>query len=292
MTAAPVASVVIPCLDAESTLAGQLEALRNQVGAPPFEVIVADNGSTDASRRIARSFADGGLMLRTLDASDRRGAAHARNRGAGEASADRILFCDADDEVHATWVAAMSSALDHHDLVASRFETERLNPPDIRRVHGVHPQSLGLNPYTYPPFLPHAGAGGLGVRREVHERLGGFDESLPALEDTDYCWRAQLDGFDLGWEERAVVSIRYPQGSHAAFRQGRSYGEHNVALYARYRDRGMPHLGPFPGLLKAAALLARSPALLLPGRRTAWFWQAGWRWGRVLGCVRHRVSAL
>lgn len=47
-TSAPVLSVVIPCFQAALVLPVQLRALTDQVGAPPFEVIVVDNRSTDA----------------------------------------------------------------------------------------------------------------------------------------------------------------------------------------------------------------------------------------------------
>lgn len=286
------ATVVIPCLNAEATLGTQLQALLDQQGARRFEVIVADNGSTDGSRHIAKDFANRGLDLQIIEASDRAGAAHARNCGARSARSEHLLFCDADDEVDGQWVSAMTEALRDHDLVASRFDTVRLNSAAVQRLHGTHPQSIGLNPYTYPDYLPHAGGGGLGVKRAVHENLQGFDESLLTLEDTDYCWRAQLAGFDFFFAANAVVSIRYPTDLDGAFHQGANYGFHNVAIYARYRDRGMPHLGPTRGLIKALALILRSPGLLLKDRRPAWFWQAGWRYGRLRGCLRYHVGAL
>ncbi|MDX1532446.1 MAG: glycosyltransferase family 2 protein, partial [Rhodothermales bacterium] len=147
-------------------------------------------------------------------------------------------------------------------------------------------------PYTYPPYLPHAGGGGLGVRRTLHQALGGFDEALPALEDTDYCWRAQLAGTELAFAGGAVVHIRFRGGLGASFRQLHRYGRYNVLLYTRYRDRGMPRLGPAPGLLRWAKLLATSPAVLLAARRTAWVSQLGWRLGRLDGCLRYRTLAL
>lgn len=287
---APPVSVVIPCFDAEATLGGQLAALAGQQLPGEWEVIVADNGSTDSSRAVAESFRGRLPALRWVDASGRRGAAHARNAGAAEARGELLLFCDADDEVAPGWLAAMVGALGRYGLVASRYSADRLNPPSIRDLHPT-PQADSLPRYDYPPFLPHAGGGGLGVRRRFHEAVGGFDESLPALEDTDYCWRLQLAGVEMGFVPEALVHIRYKPGLGGNFRQALAYGEHNVRVYRRYRGRGMPRLGPVPGLVRWAKLAITAPRLL-GARRGQWIWQLGWRLGRLKGCLSERVAAL
>jgi len=289
-SATPSVSVVIPCFDAAATLGDQLAALAGQDYRGEWEVIVADNGSTDGSRAVAESFRDRLPSLRWLDTSARRGPAHARNAGAAAARGELLLFCDADDVVAPGWLAAMAAALGRYGLVASRYDAAELNPPAIRDLHAT-PQAEELPRYDYPPFLPHAGGGGLGVRRALHERVGGFDESMPALEDTDYCWRLQLAGVEMGFARDALVHVRYRPTLGGSFRQAFSYGEHNVRIYRRYRGRGMPRLGPLPGLIRWAKLLLTAP-LLLSRRRGRWLWQAGWRLGRLKGCLVQRVAAL
>ncbi len=244
-------SVVIPCLNAAATLATQLDALAGQSWPGEWEVIVADNGSTDGSRELAASYRDRLPGLRVVDASHRRGQAHARNAGAAAATGDALLFCDADDEVAPGWLAAMGRALALYEFVACRYDNERLNPAWVRRTH-LNPQKDGLTRYDYPPYLPHAGGGGLGVLRRVHEEVGGFDESMPALEDTDYCWRIQRAGHPLVFAPDAVVNIRHRHDHGSIFRQGVSYGQHNVLIYKKYRALGMPRLGWLPGLSRWA----------------------------------------
>ncbi len=283
-------SVVVPCLNAAATLAEQLEALAGQEYAGEWEVIVADNGSTDGSREIVERFKDRIPRLRLVDASDRRGQAHARNAGAAAATGEAFLFCDADDVVAPGWLAAMGRALAGHGFVACRYDNEKLNPTWVQRTH-LNPQKDGLTAYSYPDYLPHAGGGGLGVRREVHEAVGGFDESMPALEDTDYCWRIQRAGTPLTFVPDAVVYIRHRHDLGSVFRQGVSYGEHNVLIYKKYRPLGMPRLGWMPGAARWAKLLLRSPLALTRERRAPWLWQLGWRVGRLKGCFKYRVLA-
>jgi glycosyltransferase involved in cell wall biosynthesis len=287
----PLISVVIPARNAASTLEEQLQALSTQVGEAQVEVIVADNGSADATRSVAESFRDR-LDLRVIDASARPGAAHARNVGAAAARGRFLAFVDADDVVGPGWLQAVMDGLERHPFIACRYDTASLNPPEVAASLG-HAQRDGLMTYDYPPYLPHAGGGGLAIRREHHQAIGGFDESYPALEDTDYCWRLQLAGVPLTFLNDAVVRIRLKAGAAALFRQGVHFGRYNVRIYRRYRDRGMPYLGPLPGLLRWIKLLGRLPlAVWKPGDRARWLWQLGWRCGRVRGCFTERVLAL
>jgi GT2 family glycosyltransferase len=184
----------------------------------------------------------------------------------------------------------MGRALAQHGFIACRYDNEKLNPVWVQRTH-LNPQKDGLTSYDYPPYLPHAGGGGLGVRREVHAAVGGFDESMPALEDTDYCWRIQRAGTPLVFVPEAVVYIRHRHDLRGVFRQGVSYGQHNVLIYKKYRPLGMPRLGILPGAARWAALLLRSPRLLSRDGRAPWLWQLGWRAGRIKGCFKYRVLA-
>lgn len=283
-------SVVIPCFDAADTLGEQLEALAGQRWDGPWEVLVADNGSADGSAAVAERYRDRLPGLRVVDASGRRGPGHARNRGAAEAAGDALLFTDADDRVGEGWLSAMGRALGEHDFVAARYDASLLNPEPVARSR-TNPQEYGLIPYDYPPFLPHAGGSSLGVKRRLHEAAGGFDEDLPALEDTDYCWRIQIEGTPLVAAPEAVVHIRYEAEARGLFRQSFRFGVYNVLLYARYRGRGMPRLPLRAGLARWAKLVLTAPKVLLPSARAAWLGQLGWRLGRLRGCLRFRVAA-
>ncbi len=284
-------SVVIPCLNAADTLGAQLDALSRQTWRGDMEVLIADNGSTDGSMDLAAAWRDRLPGLRVLHAADRKGPAHARNVAAAAATGDALLFCDADDEVAEGWIDGLVPELERHEAAASRHEIERLNGERARRLHGDPAQQYGLSAYTNPPFLDHAGGCGLGVRRRVFEALGGFDEEYGALEDTDLCWRLQLAGHRLVFASEAVVHVRYPATLAAAFRQAARYGRYNVYIYTRYRSRGMPRAAALPGLLRLGSLLLRSPRLLSRSTRGRFVWLAGWRLGRLRGCLSYRTVA-
>jgi GT2 family glycosyltransferase len=87
----------------------------------------------------------------------------------------------------------MGEALEAHELVACRWDIDTLNS-DWTRQYRRNAQLDGVQRISYPPYLPHAGGGTIGIRRSLHLKIDGFDESLPHLEDTDYVWRTRLEG--------------------------------------------------------------------------------------------------
>lgn len=284
-------SVIIPCYNVQATLAEQLEALAAQEFSGSWEVILADNRSTDNSVAIAQQFADRLPSLRIVSASARQGPAHAMNAGASAAQGRLLTFVDADDVVAPGWLAAIVRALETYDFVASRHDFTKLNTPEITSQR-ENRQSEGLQPYTYPPYLPHAGGCGLGIRREHHETVGGFDEDFFQLQDTDYCWRVQLMGIPLTFVPEALIYVRYRERLIDSYRQAKGYAEYNVLLYKRYRSRGMPRLMLRSSLLSWYYFLCRTPELFERKSRRVWIRQLGWRIGRLIGSIKYRVLAL
>ncbi len=282
-------SVVIPCLNAERTIGQQLAALARQRCDAEWEVIVVDNGSTDRTRDVVAQFRDRLPNLRIVEARKRRSPGHARNVGAAAARGDVLLHCDADDEVGDNWLAAMSRALETHELVACRMDIDKLNPSWLKLVH-ANPQPEGAQaPLWYPPHLPHAAGATLGAHRALHERIGGFDENLATLEDTDFCIRAQLAGATLASVPEAVVHYRYRDTALGLYRQGRNYAKYNVLLYKRYRPKGYRDRWRWRVYIERwLQLLLRLPDWRTRTGRGRWFWSFGWQMGYTAGMLKFR----
>jgi glycosyltransferase involved in cell wall biosynthesis len=284
-------SVVVPVLDAKDVVAGQLEALTAQEWSQPWEVVVADNGSTDGTVDVVELFRGRLPSLRVVDASDRRGQAHALNVGVRAARAEAVAFCDADDEVAPGWVAGMGEALARHRFVACRSEPAKLNDPWVAATR--EPQPAGaLSTVPFPPFASYAGSGGLGVTRSVHERLGGFDEEMSVLFDVDYCLRARALGIELELVPDALLHYRYRTGWLPTFRQARIYAEQMALVQRRHERKEERPRGRRPWLLRGWKPILS--ALASPHRRAArakLAWLLGWQLGRYMGSVRYRVLA-
>jgi len=222
----PRVSVVIPVLNAGRWLAQQLEALRLE-SAQPFETVVADNGSTDDSVAVARSF-EREMTVVIADASERRSHGFARNVGARTATGDYLLFLDADDVIAPGYISAMAAALDGAEFIAARMDSDKLNE-GWRRFARALPQADGLPGGA----VPWAYGGTLGMRRSAFERLGGFAEDF-AGEDVDFGIKAHGRGVMLEFVPNAVLHYRYPATLRGFFRQGLSYGFTGTMVNARH----------------------------------------------------------
>jgi glycosyltransferase involved in cell wall biosynthesis len=282
-------SVVVPCFNASATIGRQLNALAEQQWSQAWEVIVSDNGSTDGSLAIAEKYKDR-LHLRIVDASQRRGASHARNKGAAAARGISLAFCDADDEVAPGWVAAMSDALSKHEFVACRVDFTKLNDSRARIIFQDHGQHSGLCKAWFPPYLWHAGAGTLGVRKALHDAVGGFDESVLAQEDTDYCFRIQQRGVELKFVPGALLHICCRDSAPKLARQAFIWSEYTVFLYKRYRRADPPDTGRWRTFIRQCKnLLLSLPQVHSPEGRALWMWKFGWQLGRLSGSIKYRV---
>jgi GT2 family glycosyltransferase len=282
-------SVVIAVFNGEATLGAQLEALTQQTYPGDWEVIVSDNGSTDRSLDVVRSFADRLPGLQIVDASDRRGQCHARNMGARIARGEFIGFTDQDDVVSPGWIGALAEALEDSDMVGGRLETHLLNEPGILAWRD-HPHD-GLR--TSLGFLPYAEGTNCAVRASVLQDLGGWREDFyGGGEDVDLSWRVQLSSYRFGYAPDAVVHYRYRSDLRGTARQAYGYGISHTHIYRLYRGRGVGKPKTLRGLKAWAKLLVRVGDLLHEEGRGSWVFSAGIRIGHLSGSLRHRVFML
>jgi glycosyltransferase involved in cell wall biosynthesis len=278
---APRLSIVIPCFNSQATIGAQLSALATQVTQYPFEVLIADNGSRDNTVPIAASYRDHIKRLAIIDASAQRGAAYARNTGAKAAAGDSLLFCDADDVMGDGYVEAMGRALETHHFVACRYDFRKLNTSWLAAARATkgEGQEEGLAGGYCHPTLPYAGAGGLGIRKSIHEAVNGFDMTLRAMagqEDTDYCIRVQLAGTPLTFVGEAVMHVRFRGTVTGVFQQAWAWAESGAHVQRRYVPASAA-----PSFAALAYDLGRHLVWKLARLRTRedlaqWIWLAGW----------------
>jgi glycosyltransferase involved in cell wall biosynthesis len=283
-------SVVVPCRDAARHLSRQLQALERQEYDKPWEVVVADNGSTDDSGRICEAFSRR-LNLRIVVVPRPIGASYARNAGARAARGRKLLFVDADDEVAPGYLSAMGEALDSASFVTSRVDTATLNPLWNRWAHGPW-QEEGLL-YLAPDFLPAAGPN-IGISRAVFDAVGGYPEDIDfsAAEDLAFAWRVQLSGTRLQFVSDAVYRYRHRDTLWGLYRQALQWGTFLPFLYREFRTAGMPGR-PLRGVLQGWMGLGRQLLRARSKRDVAKLVvDAGYSLGRLRGSLRYRVLFL
>lgn len=283
-------SVVIPAHNAVDVLPAQLAALARQDYDQPWQVIVVDDHSTDFTADVAGGWKGRlDLVVHTMERKARN-AAEVRNAGIELASGDALLFCDADDVVGEGWLAAMATALQSHDLVACRVDIDRLNPPWLVSARDL-PQTIGLQLYGTPPFMPHAGGGTLGMTRRLLDDIGLFDPSpgLATQEGAEFCIRAQLAGYELHFVSDALLHVRSRETLATVYRQSRGWGQGSVAVDLVFADHGLEHSSASRAMVGWAAMGLR--LLTVRGRAEFAWWlhRLGWKVGRLRGSIGNRV---
>lgn len=279
-------SVVIPVLNGLPWLEHQVRSLRTQATELDYEIIVADNGSTDATLEMARRWSHEDGRLRVIDASSRRGAPAARNLGAASGSGEMLLFTDADDICDRRWIDRMYDTLRNADAAGGSLVFIRhdvINAPAV-------PDELGEPIRRYPyQFLPFAIGTAFGIRSQAFDELNGFREHYHVAEDVDLSWRLQESGLTLRAAPNAVVFKRRRPTRRAAFRQHLQYGAEDTLLFRDHRARGMDRdwrlaIKHWSWLLMTAPRAAASPR-----HAEAWARVAGMRIGRLRGLIAQRT---
>lgn len=194
-------SVVVPAYNAERVLGKCLAALGEQSRAP-HEVIVVDDGSTDGTAELARSY--GVRVLCQANA----GPSAARNAGARAAQGDLLLFTDADCVPAPDWVERMTAAF-VDPLVAGVKGVYRTSQEAwvARFVQIEHEDKYDR--MRRSPFIDFIDTYAAAYRREVFLSLGGFDESLGGCEDQEFSFRLAERGHRLVLAPDAIVSHRH-----------------------------------------------------------------------------------
>ena len=237
--------MIIACRNGAATLGETLDGLAAQRWDRPWEIVLADNGSTDASVALFGAAAcgasgdphAGGRCLRTPGKPFALNTAHRRGPGAGGGVLRRRRRAGR-RAGSPPWAAALAE----HGIVACRIDFDRLNGGWIRWTRGEM-QHAGLEHLAFLPELVHAGGGTMGVQRRVVDEIGGFDADFAYLEDTEFSLRAQIAGHAILFVPEAVMHVRARADLKLIFRQNYNWGRYEMKLVSRYRDRGVAFAG-------------------------------------------------
>lgn len=258
VTPAPEISVVVPTHDRLDVLPEVLEALDHQVGAPPFEVVVVDDGSSDGTaawldRRQAEREELEGVPRRRVLHQENRGPAAARNAGVERAEAPLVAFLGDDTVPSAGWLAAHAEG--------HRRRTDDPRPTAVLGYTGWHPRM------RLDPFLRYINENGLQFGYALIEdpeevpfnffytsnlslprellRAEPFDLRFPypAWEDVECGYRLSRRGLRLVYEPEAVTAHHHPTDL-ARFATRQEKAGYSAVVFHRLH----PELGPMLGL--------------------------------------------
>jgi len=227
----PRVSTIIPCWNGERYLADAIRSVLAQ-NVASLEIIVADDGSTDATPEVAKQFGD---VVRTI-ALPHAGAASARNQGVEQARGELLAFLDADDLWTDGRLPRQIEVLDADaavDLVMGH--TVQFVSPD---VPGAERSRFAFDPAPAAARL----SGTLLVRKSSFLRVGGFAPELTTGEFMDWYVRAEELGLKSVMLPEVVLRRRLHGANHGIVRRDARKDYMNVikaALDRRRASKGM-----------------------------------------------------
>ena len=225
-------SVIICTRNGASRLTACLAACR-ALHYPDFEIIVANDGSTDQTATLL----DQEEKVRVFHRQPC-GLSAARNHGAEMATGEILAYTDDDCQPDSQWLTWLARAYSESDYAA-------IGGPNL----APKPDSRGLALTTAAPGAPthvmlddttaeHLPGCHLSVKKSAFDHIGGFDPIFQtAGDDVDFCWRLRDVGFSLGfsgpsfvWHHRRATPWKY-------LKQQMGYGKAEALLYKKHPHR-------------------------------------------------------
>ena len=194
----PRVSIIVPVRNGAADIAELLACLDEQtLAADEFEIVIGDDGSSDG----------GTTGLATTNGHVRVAAGPptnsyaARNRAVAASTGDVLAFCDADCRPEPEWLATGLRALERTDVVAGRI---RFDVPAERTTWTLVDMD-GSKDHEHQVRLGLAETANLFLRRELFERVGGFEGEIPEYGDYDFVERCVASGAELTYAPDTVV---------------------------------------------------------------------------------------
>jgi glycosyltransferase involved in cell wall biosynthesis len=232
LTASPIkVSVVVPVYNAQKTIAACVNGLLIQ-NAPgiDMEIILVDDGSTDATAEILKTFD----RIRYFYQPNA-GPAAARNHGAHQASGDIVFFTDSDCIPRPDWVAKMINGFrcERAGAVAGSYGIAN---PESLLARCIHQEILFRHECLMGDWVDVFGSYNAAVIKEVFERAGGFNTSyrFPSGEDNELSYRLRRNGVRIRFIKDARVDHAHPVSVRRYLYEQFRHGVWRVKMYRAF----------------------------------------------------------
>lgn len=200
----PRVSVVLPVHNRAGVLSRAVACVLDQT-EKNWELIIVDDGSTDATEEVLTRFGDPRITL--LRHADNRGAPAARNTGMEAARGDFIAFLDSDDVWHRNRLAAQLALFENTSAAAMVCGVSVVTTSGTTRGVPILEGDAGRRLTNFESGVIHTSA--VMVKRWVVEQGIRFDERLPAYQEYDFLLQVAHRGLDVVGVPEVLVEIRY-----------------------------------------------------------------------------------
>jgi hypothetical protein len=231
--------------------------------------------------------------LRLVGVPGSRSSAQAVNAAVAASRGRGLVYTHADDVLAPGCLAALHDALRRYPMAAARLDHRALNPAWTVSFRGID-QTTDVAHWPGGPPWPFGYGNALAARREVHEAVGGWDETVGCAADMDFCFRVARDTrAEPAFVPDAVVCYRHRRTLAGTLRQASAFAVSEMAVQERHRD-AWPE--PQRSLAVSRIVVRNARRLLVPdaarGRLDPVRTRAAlgaWVWGLGADVGRHRA---
>jgi GT2 family glycosyltransferase len=227
----PKFSVIVCSYNGASTIRDTLDHLA-RLDYPNYEVIVVNDGSTDATPEIAR-----GYDVRLIT-TENQGLGKARNEGLAAARGEFVVYIDDDAYPTPNWLKYLAFTFLRSDHAC--IGGPNLVPPEDGWVGQCVADSPGgpLHVLLTDEIAEHVPGCNMAFRRSRLAAIGGFDPIYrSAGDDVDVCWRLQDQGWTVGFSAAAMVWHHRRATAQRYWRQQVGYGKAEALLERKWPSR-------------------------------------------------------
>ena len=228
----PKVSVVVCAYNAMSTIADCLASLERS-DYPNLELMVCDDGSTDETVSIAKSF----LKCKVLELPHA-GLSTARNAGIEAATGEIVAFIDADASCHPEWPYHLALSLEGEQMGGTGGPN--LPSPDAGFVERAVAASPGnpIEVLTSDDRAEHVPGCNMAFKKDALGAVHWFDPVYTAAgDDVDVCWKLLEKGYSIGFSPAAQVRHHRRDSVRGYLKQQRGYGKAERMLWTRHPHR-------------------------------------------------------
>ena len=243
----PIVSILVPVSKQIDYPYACLKSVLTHSGDVSYEVILADDASTDATKDIERKIKNIVVVRNETNLRFLRNCNNAARRARGK----YLLFLNNDTQVQPDWLAPLCAVLD--DDPSAGATGGMLIYPDgrLQEAGGIiwrdasganygHGDNPALSDYNYRKEVDYISGASLMVRKSLWDRLGGFDDRFsPAYyEDTDLCFSIRALGFKVVYQplSRVVHFEGVSNGTDLSSGQKRHQVENQVKFREKWKD--------------------------------------------------------
>lgn len=204
-------SVIVPAYNAEATLPALLDSLSTQ-SYKDYEIVVVDDFSRDRTPRIARDY-----QCRLIALSENHGPAYCRNIGVKNASGEILVFTDSDCIVDYCWLANIYKCFLNNNVAAIMgrlaIMPSNLLGDSISALGFPAGGAIGFDKIWHVDqngFTESFSTCNSAVKKDIFEKVGGFDDSFPfpGGEDSLLAFNLRRAGYLIKYCPDAIVHHR------------------------------------------------------------------------------------